>query len=322
MNINPDKETLDSANAEESVEAFASKLADSLDLPETLSNAVEKSMKDAGKEPEEEKEEETEEQEETEESEESDEQPETDEDDEDLIPKSKVQERFNELTRQNRDLQARLQKMEEGQKKAEEETRDEDEKKLQAMSEEELRVLKRQVRLAQVKNSSDDTQLAKLIDLEEKIDRSISSAPQRFTATQEAKFFEEVKASSSEIENFDKVGKEIHSYAKTIFSSSPELQKSVTGQARAWRLAMEHYKEVSKLSSGKSKEKDLERKVNTLKRKVSIDTPSEKGSEQDNSMNKSFKKAKYGSVDDKAEFIRKRLNTDSLVEAELRARGS
>ena len=321
INLSPEQKAAESAGQEARVEDFASKLVESLDLPASLAKEVDQKLKE---EQEPEKEEETEDTDETESEEESTEDEnqsedskESEESDEDLIPKSKVQKRIDELTQEKKQLEARLRKAE-GSKEQTAPKRDEDLDKLENMSQDALRNLKKQVRLAQIKNASNDDQVAKLMDLEDKIETTMQSAPHRFNERQLGKFREAVNESSSEIQDFDKVAKDIHRYASQIFQNAPELQGSVGGQATAWRLATEHFKALSQVNAGKSKNQELEREVNNLKKKVSLEPSSQKsGSKQsDDSSDKLFKKAKYGTTKDKENFIRKTLNTDSFIPEE------
>jgi hypothetical protein len=66
---------------------------------------------------------------------------------------------------------------------------------------------------------------------------------------------------------------------------------------------------------GKTKVAELDRQVNTLKKKVSLDGVSRKASQESDSDAKMFKKAKNGTLGDKLEFFRKRLDTDAQVES-------
>lgn len=239
--------------------------------------------------------------------------------DEDLIPKSKFQKRVDELTREKRILEAKLAKQEREQE-AKAPTTDSEQAKLDAMTAEELKAVKRQVRLAQIESSGDKARLTELMELEDKIDASISSAPQRFQKTQVSKFYDAVEQTKAELgEQFEKAGNDIFKYAKSIFDSAPELKSSATGQARAWDLAVDHYKALNKLSTGKSKVSELERQVNTLKKKVSLDTTSVKGNTKSNDDAKAFRAAKNGTLDQKAAFIKRTINTDNLIPEEYRS---
>lgn len=320
INLNPESKAALRAGQESMENDFASKLVGSMDLPATLSDAIEEEHKldKKGNRNEEEDEEDEKEEvlDEESESEDKTKDEDTEDEEEDLVPRSKVQKRIDELTRQKVELERRLQKLEESGEKAK--TRDSETEKLEQMSDDELKTLKRQVRIAQVKNSSDEAKLAELVDLEEKVDSALRNGPQRFQQTQLAKFQEAVQESASEFENFDKVSKKIFESAKEIFSDSPELQKSPTGQARAWKMAVKQYSQLESLTAGKSKAEKLEREVNNLKKKVTMDSGSQKGKVEDNSMEKSFKKAKYGDHEDKVDFFKRRLNIDGMIPEKFR----
>lgn len=318
-NLTPEQRTMNAAGQEQRESDFAEKLVSSLDLPATLSSAIEETHKESlspkkqEQEEESSNEEESSEEEETEDGESEQEEGEEKEED-DLLPRSKVQKRFDELTQNNKRLEREVaglkQKLNEPATKRDEET-----EKLENMNQDELKALKRQVRLQQVKSSSDEGAVSKLLDLEEKIDGVMRTAPVRFEQKQIQKFNEAVSQTS--LPNFDKVKDEIFNYAKKVYSGSPELQGSVGGQARAWNLAVEHVSMLSKATAGKAKTDELERQVNTLKKKVSVDTSSQKATKQVDDDRKVFQKAKYGTEEDKANFFRKRLNTDSMIPAEF-----
>ncbi len=311
INLNPESRAALQAGQESREDDFASKLVKGMDLPATLSDAIEEEHQadKKGNRNEEEEEEVSDEDSESE-SKTKDEESE-DEEEEELVPRSKVQKRIDELTRQKVELERRLQKLEENGEKSK--TRDSETEKLEQMSDDELKQLKRQVRIAQVKNASDEAKLADLVDLEDKVDSALRNGPQRFQQTQLARFHDAVSETSSQFENFDKVGKKIFESAKEIFDDSPELQKSPTGQARAWKMAVKQYSQMESLTAGKSKAEKLEREVNNLKKKVTMDSGSQKGKVEDNSLDKSFKKAKYGDHEDKVDFFKKRLNIDGMI---------
>lgn len=298
--------------------ALADNILDNFELPESLAKKIDEAKDKEDKEidgekeeaPEAEKEEEKESQpEETEEQKEG-------EEDEELIPKSKFQKRLDEMTREKRLLEMRLQRLETQQ--MQQKPVDEDTMKLQKMSIQELQTLREQTRLAQFKNSSDDAMLNKLFELERKIDGEIQTAPQRFAANQVQQFNEAVQMSASEIPDFNKASKDIFQLAKGIYNSTPELHQSVNGQARAWSLATEHYKLIKESNVGKTKVEELTREKNTLKKKVSVDGASRKATDNGPDLDKLFKKAKNGETRDKLEFVRRTLNTDATVDGFLK----
>lgn len=229
-------------------------------------------------------------------------------------PKSKrVQERIDELTREKKQLEARLKKLES--QSSTKQNSDPDMEKLEAMSVEELRNIKKNVLRAQ--RTADPAKLDELFELEEKVAKAIDTAPQRFQSQQIERFNAVLENSVSSIPNFDKVKNEIYDYAKNIYGRSASMQKSVDGQAEAWLLAVDHFSALQKLSVDKSKTKDLERKVNDLKKKTSLSTAVQRGVSSSSDEAKLFNKAKAGSMDDKLAFFKKRVNMDSLIDKEL-----
>jgi hypothetical protein len=92
----------------------------------------------------------------------------------------------------------------------------------------------------------------------------------------------------------------------------------VSGQARAWNLATEHYKLIRDSNVGKTKVEELTREKNTLKKKVSVDGASRKATDNGPDIDKIFKRAKNGENRDKLDFVRKALNTDATVDGFLK----
>ena len=315
------------ASKEAEAKALADNILDNFELPESLTKKIDEAEKKDSQEVVEEKEEveeapeETSDEEEKEEKEEKSEETEEkeEEEDEELIPKSKFQKRLDEMTREKKLLEMRLKNLEERQNQAPQ-TKDEDMVKLEQMSEKELTDLKKQVRVSQIKNNSDDAMINKLMELEDKIDAVRATAPQRFASSQIQKFNEAVQLSSATIPEFDKARTEIFQLAKRIYDTAPELQSQVSGQARAWDLATQHYQTLREANQGKTKAAELGRQVNTLKKKVSIDGNGRKASVEPDSEAKLFKKAKNGTANDKLDFIRKRLGTDAQVDSFMESR--
>lgn len=298
---------------------FVQDVIDNLDLSHGLATSIEKKVEK--EEPAEEVEESTEKEEVQEEP--VDEKTETEEkseesEDSDLIPKSKVQKRIDELTREKKILEARLTKLEQKSNEEVAKAKDPDLEKLESMSEVELRKLKREIRVAQISSASDGNKLAELMELEDKVENVLNDSPKRFQDKQTSNFYEAVNTTDID----DKAKQSVFAYAKSIFMSTPEFQSSITGQARAWNLAVEHYKELNKLSNGKSSEKEskteLERKVNTLKKKISLETSLTKGNVKANDDARLYNKARVGSDSDKLAFFKKKMNTDNLIPEEFR----
>lgn len=277
-------------NQNKSQEERANSLLDSLKTSSYMGDLEEKP------------EEEVEGQEETEvlegEVEENTQEEETEEIEEELIPKSKVQARIDKLVNENKLLR-------ESQKVVTQKT-DDVSSELENMSDTELKSLKRQVRSAQLKSGSDEVALNKLLDLEEKIDSTIQSAPSKFANKQLAAY----NQAAEEIANDDSFGdmttasSKILEIAKEIYSSEPELQRTIQGQAIALKLAAKHFKAVNNLNKSSSENKVLKSQVNTLKKRTSLDSKVMKGSLEKGQLESLRTQAlKGGTSRDKINFI-------------------
>ncbi|MBX4189761.1 hypothetical protein KW791_00465 [Candidatus Parcubacteria bacterium] len=325
--LNPEQIAANRAQDATSEKEFASRLAQSMDLPSTLTEEIDQEEKNRQSPPKVEEPEEQVEESEEPETEDVAEEPESEteesvEEEEDLIPRSKVQKRFDEQTAQIKDLERRLQKETQAREAATPKT-DPQQDALEKMSESELKTLKRQIRVEQINLGADKAnraQLDQLLDLEEKIDRTIQTAPARFQNTQISRFNQAVQATAESFENFESVKTQIFQQAKAIYESSPELQGSVAGQERAWKFAVDHFTAVQKASEGKSDTTELKRQVNTLKKKISVDTTSKKGIQQPDNDAKLKRRAINGTEADKTNFLKTRINVNELVpDSELRS---
>lgn len=322
--LSPEQKSQERAIQETGEKELASRLAASMDLPSTLAGEVDDHIK-KGQKPEPEEEEVEEEnpevpadeiEEETKGSEEESEESSEDfeEEDEDLIPKSKVQKRIDELTSKLRRLEAELEKSKVEKPQT---PKDSDEALLERMSESELKALAKQVRVEQIKNHANEAKLAELVELEDKIHNTLRTAPDRFNSAQVQNFNRAVQETAETLEGFDKVKNEIFNYAKSIYESSPEFHSSVHGQERAWKFAVDHFKAINKVSEGKSIKSELERQVNTLKKKISVDTTSKKTVNKPTTDTQLFKKAVYGTDADKATFLKTRISDSILSDDSL-----
>lgn len=330
----------DAASQELREKDLTKKIIGNLDLPTSLADAVDEA---AGKKREEkEGEEEDGSEDKSEEKSEDDEKSEDAEDgkaetddgeegDEKLSPdsKKKAQKRIDELTREKNRLKAENERLRKAapEQKAEEET-DADTRTLSKLADrpdalEKLNSLRDDVLLA-FKKETDPVKEKEYLALSKKIDRAIASVPQRFAGQQLSKYQEAVRETYEEFggeEVFtEKVAGEIHDIAKAIYQKSSTFRGSITGQAEAWRLAVERYQEKQKSSSDKSKTIDLKRENNTLKKKVALDVGAQKSNTDKAKDARSFERAKHGNSDDKTDFIKKRLNTDSLIPEEYRVK--
>lgn len=234
---------------------------------------------------------------------------ETSEDDEGLeaeevIPKSKVQKRFDAMTAQLKAQQAELEEL----KNSRSESKDATTKQLEAMTEEQLKATKLEIRKAQIKASGDDAKLDELIALEDKVDGVLKDMPAKFQRSQEV----ELKKMAQKIEaNNDFTaddGNKILKLAAELYNDYPVLQKDIKGQATALEMAAKHYKTMATLPKAekgdKSKESDLTRQVNTLKRKTMLDTKTSKGNTDQVALDKLKKDAIGGTLKQKINLIK------------------
>lgn len=312
---------------------FANKLINTFDLNESLKNSLDNhasneeeknSEEDEKEEVKDEPQQDTEENQDSSESQEEVSEEKVEESDEDLIPKSKVQKRIDELVKQNKKIEAELRSIKEQKTVQQESSRDHEMEKLEAMSDAELKSLKREIKMAQLsvfdtnlEPAQKKAKIAELMELEDKADKAISTAPSRFQNKQ----INNLNSAIAETELDNKSKEVVFGYAKTIFASSPELQSSVTGQARAWEMAVKHFSEINKLSKNQTKAEELKRQNTNLKKKISVETSSQKLVQKPNDEARIYNKAKSGTFDDKVEFFRKRMNTDSYIPEEFRPRG-
>lgn len=326
---------------------FAKKLIGTLDLPAGLADAID-DKEDRGKkvakkvttQVEESVEEETEESaeeevaEETEESSDEEsseevEEGEEEEGDEALSPEGKkaAQKRINEVVKENKRLKSALARKSDAKPDpapAEEETSDPDQKTLNRLASQpdgiaKLKSLKREV-MAAWKAEPDAKKADALIDLQEKIDATITTVPQRFQKVQLGHFQAAMRETAEVYGDklTEKTVDSIHAIAVKIFKGSATLQASPTGQAEAWRLAQERFEDRKDLTAGKSKTVELQRQNNTLKKKVGLDVAVAKGNTDKSEGKRLFHKAKTGNNSDKTAYVKKAFNTDSLIPEEYR----
>lgn len=266
-----------------------------------------------------EKPEEEEEQEQDQEDDTLDEKEDTDEDeDEEVIPKSKVQKRFDELTAKNKALERKLEELE----RSRTEPKDEITKQLEGMSQQELKVAKLEVRKAQIKAQDDDAKLNELLALEDKIDSAMENIPKNFAKAQAEAYARKASqlAESGDIPNIEKVAPQIIKIANEIYAEYPSLQKDINGQAIALDLAAKHYKAINSAPGDKSKETELKRQVNNLKRKTTLDTKSGKVNADKSKMDSLKKNAIGGTMRQKVDLVRSHpmFNVDKMIPDEFK----
>lgn len=242
---------------------------------------------------------------------------------EDMIPKSKIQPRIDKLTSENKRLKAELENQKVN-RATEEKSVDEVTAKLQKMSNEELKTLRREVRASQLSNPTDKKALNELLDLEDKIEDTIRTAPERFQKAQINAFNKKADelARNSDLteKELEAAGPKIVEMARGIYQKYPKLQSDVEGQAIALEIAAERYQEMSKYSLKASSVKNLKSQVNTLKRKTSLDNGSSKMGVDTSMVDNLRKNAMSGNRRDKEALVRDdpRFNVDAMIPAEYR----
>jgi hypothetical protein len=217
-----------------------------------------------------------------------------------VIPRSKHEKIVEKQERRINQLTARLNQLEGKVAREEPEAKkDSDTDRLEKMTTDQLKTLKRNVRVAQAREVEDE-KLNELVDLELKIDEAITNAPQRFVSKQVALYNDAAQEiiDSEDIPDIDKAAPEIRAIAVDIYGRYPKLQRIEEGQAMALRMAAEHYKAINKLSSGKEadreKSQELKQKLNTLKRKTGLDGTGVKGTSKAEDISKLREKAGRG----------------------------
>ena len=229
--------------------------------------------------------------------------------DEEVIPKSKVQPRFDQMT-------ARIKSLE--QKLADKESApvvDDIQRQLDGMTEDSLEDSLTQVRVAKEKNRDDDAKLLELVKLERRIEKTIATAPVKFAQNQEKEANTVINKLASEGElNNDNYSKVLE-IAKTIYQKYPKMQKALDGQAMAIELAVEHYKSIGKATTVKADTQNLKGQINNLKKKTSLDTKNVKGGSQSINLDKLRSSAYNGTMKDKERYAQNdpRFKIDAMI---------
>lgn len=216
--------------------------------------------------------------------------------DEEVIPKSKIQPRFDQMRAQIARLEQKLAD------KEREVPVDDTQRQLDAMSEDDLENTLTQVRVAKEKARDNDEKLMELVKLERRVEKQIMQAPQRFNQNQAKEFNSVVNRLASEGEITDANYSKILETAKGIYDKYPKMQKAVDGQAMALELAVEHYKLAGRTSTVNASTQNLKTQVNTLKKKTALDTKSIKGGGDKVNLDKLRTNALTGSMRDKEKF--------------------
>ena len=235
---------------------------------------------------------------------------------EEVVPQSKhkkalekQQRRIDELTNKIRQYEAKEQKKPETQQE-----------KLEALSQSDLEELLDNTTdaiaeakyAAKVEGVDVSKKLEDLQALRRSVRQTIKDSPNRFVNKQTAvleSVISEVKDLDPEV--VEKKGK-LWQLAGRIYSSSPSLQKTVTGQGEAMRLAAEHLLMIQQSSQGLEKVSDLSKKVNKLKQKTTLDGNVRRGNEQNIQNRKIRDRAVNGTYDDKMAFVKTLIPDDFL----------
>lgn len=243
------------------------------------------------------------------------------EEDEEVIPKSKVQKRFDEMTAKNKYLEQQIEELKSASKV---QPKDEITKQLEEMTTEQLKAAKLEVRKAQIKSQDDDSKLNELLALEDKIDSAMSNAPKNFERAQISAYEKMATkiAASGEIKDMDAAAPKILELAKSIYGQYPLLQKDINGQATALELAANHYKALNSAPGDKTKETELKRQNNNLKRKVTLDTKSGKSSVDQVKLDSLKKAAIGGNMRQKVDLVKSHpmFNVDAMIPDEFKGR--
>lgn len=235
---------------------------------------------------------------------------------EEVIPKSKhnkvlekQQRRIDELTNKIRQYEAKAEKKPETQTE-----------KLEALSQDDLEELldnttdaiaeaKYQAKLEGVDVSK---KLDELQTLRRNVRQTIKDAPNRFGRKQ-LEVLETVIAEVKELDpNVESRKGELWNMAIGIYHNTPSLQKTITGQGEAMRLAAQHILALRQSSQGLEKNSELRKKVNSLKQKTTLDGNVRKGNEAAITQRKIRDKAINGTYEDKHAFVKSLIPDDFL----------
>lgn len=230
--------------------------------------------------------------------------------DEEVIPKSKVQARFDQLTANIKRLEQRL---------ADKETApapvDDIQRELDAMNEDSLENSLTQVRLAKEKNRDNDEKLLELVKLERRIEKTLVQAPQKFVSNQVSEANKTIERLAGDGEINESNQSKVMEIAKSIYQKYPKMQKAVDGQAMAIELAVEHYKALGKVNSVKADTQNLKGQINSLKKKTTLDTKNIKGGGDKINLDKLRSNALTGTMKDKERFAQNdsRFKIDAMI---------
>ncbi len=239
-------------------------------------------------------------------------QEETQDETEEVVAKSKIQPRIDQLTARLKAQQAEIDAL----KSKSNAPSDDIQKQLDNASESELEEYLIQARIAKESSRDDPARLSELVKLERRIEKTIGTAPQKFAQNQVREFNNTAQRLASEGEITDANYASILKIAKEdIYDKYPKLANSVDGQAMALELAVAHYKQLNKTSSVKVDTQALKGQLNTLKKKTSLDTKSVKGGGDKVNLDKLRSSAMNGNMKDKERFAHNdpRFKIDAMI---------
>lgn len=206
------------------------------------------------------------------------------------------------------------------------ETIDSDQEKLNKMSLDQLKAVKRQVRLEQINNKDDMSKVVQFLELEDKIDDAIKSLPGRFYAEQVSAYDAKAEEILEELEDAGidtaQAAPTIKKLAQDIYSTYTKLQGIKEGQSMALGFAFQHYKELNKAMANRSKVSELKKANNTLKKKTGLSGSSLKGTEKSSLDRLRSKAFRGGDANDKQNLIKAdpRFGIDKLIPDEYKER--
>jgi len=241
-----------------------------------------------------------------------------------VVSKKKVAKRISSLNSQNKALAARVAELE-NKKATEAEETDPDVRKLNGMTQDGLKATKKAiiVEIAKATRDGDDEKVSKLVDLQEKVETAIQSAPQRFVGKQVDaynKVADDIFAMAEIPMNKDTAG-ELKAIAREVYQSNPELHNLVGGQALALKHAYALYKTTLSKTAEKGKTDGLKRQVNTLKKKTGLEGGGlKKTTNKAVEVGKLRANASRGTTNDKLNLIKNdpAFGLDSLIPEEYK----
>lgn len=249
--------------------------------------------------------------EESEQTQEPEQQEESQEDEEEVVPKSKIQPRIDQLTARLKAQEAEIAQL----RQKSSEPVDDIQRQLDSMNEDTLEDTLTQVRVAKEKARDDDAKLLELVKLERRIEKQIAVAPQKFVQSQVSEANKTIDRLVSEGSVTNENYSEILKIAKDIYQRYPKMQKALDGQAMAVELAVEHSKALGKVNSVAANTQNLKGQINNLKKKTALDTKAVKSGGEKVNLDRLRSNAMTGSMKDKERFAQNdsRFKIDAMI---------